>query len=141
MADAGHHELFEHLYGCLSILVSKSSSLLMFNSIIIAVYAIFVARGPQPLEWIPIGIGMVTVLISCFLLLSVVWVHWSTTTDLYDADEHALTLLRVWLKRTIKYRLAWNLAEVALAFLSVFLVLHFLLLPGPLQFIKMPVFW
>lgn len=77
-----HQELFDHLYGCLSILDAKSSSLLTFNSIIIAVLAIFMTRRLEGVEWIAINIGMASILVSCLLLLLVVWVHWSTTEDL-----------------------------------------------------------
>lgn len=40
-SDKGHARLFDHLYECLTILDDKSSTLLAFNSIIFAVYAIF----------------------------------------------------------------------------------------------------
>lgn len=122
--DHEHRDLFDHLYSCLSILDSKSSSLLTFNSIIIAVYAIFLSGNLRLVEWIPISVGMSTILISCFLLLSVVWVHWSTTGDLLDVEQHAFSLLQVRRIRTIKYRLAWYLAVAALGFLIFFLVLR-----------------
>lgn len=120
-----HQELFDHLYSCLSILDAKSSSLLSFNSIIIAVLAIFMTSKLERIEWIAINIGMASILVSCLLLLSVVWVHWSTTEDLADPEEHALILLNVRRSRTIKYRLAWYFAVAALGGLSAFLVLRF----------------
>lgn len=105
-----HGKLFDHLYGCLSILDSKSTSLLTFNSVIIAVFAIFMVGDPGGAAWIFVGIGMAAILMSCLLLLSVVWVHWSTTDHLTDHEKHALTLLQVRRARTIKYRLAWYLS-------------------------------
>ena len=122
-----HQQLFDHLYGCLSILDAKSSSLLSFNSIIIAVFAIFMTGELGRVEWIAINIGMASILVSCLLLLSVVWVHWSTTENLADLEKHALILLDVRRSRTIKYRLAWYFVVAALGDLSAFLVLRFII--------------
>lgn len=123
MANASQHQsLFDHLYGCLSILDSKSSSLLSFNSIIIAVFAIFMTRELTLVGWMLVDIGMASILASCFLLLSVVWVHWSTTDHLIDFKAHALTLLNVRRDRTLRYRLAWYLAVAALFLLALFLL-------------------
>lgn len=116
-----HQELFDHLYECLSILDSKSSSLLGFNSIIIAVFAIFMTGGSvSPVQWCTIAVGMAGVVVSCLLLLWVVWIHWSSTENLADLENHALVLLNVRRSRTIMYRLAWYLAVGAILCLSVF---------------------
>jgi len=124
--DPRHHGLFEHLYGCLSILDSKSSSLLVFNSIVILVYSIFMGRERSLtlVEQIFIAVGLITILVSCFFLLFVVWVVWSDTKDLSDADKHALTLLNARRSRTLKYRRAWWLALAGLVALSLFLGWH-----------------
>lgn len=125
MTNAHEHQaIFEHLYSCLSILDAKSSSLLTFNSIILAVFAIILPSTHGSSQWIAINTGMVTVLVSSLLLLSVVWVHWSTTDDLQDLEHHALTLLDVRRFRTIKYRLAWYLAVAAVFSLCAFLLLR-----------------
>ena len=118
-----HQKLFDHLYSCLSILDSKSASLLQFNSIIIAVFALFLTRenGLGLFGGISVGVGMAAVIISSLLLLSVAWVHWSTTEDFKNADGHAFNLLKVRIARTIKYRLAWYLAVTSVISLSVFL--------------------
>jgi hypothetical protein len=120
-----HQALFGHLYECLSILDAKSTSLLSFNSIIIAVFAIFMTAQLSSGEWIALNLGMTMVLISCLLLLWVVWIHWSTTANLGDLNGHALILLGVRRSRTIRYRLAWYLAVSAILSLSVFLALRF----------------
>lgn len=117
-----HESLFQHLYGCLSILDAKAQSLLGFNSIILAVFAIFLTR---PLSWgqsIAANAGMALILSSSLLLLSVVWIHWSTTTDLGDVDEHALRLLAVRNRRTLRYRVAWLLSVASLFALGLLLV-------------------
>lgn len=127
MANAkGHEEIFDHLYSCLSILDSKSSSLLAFNSIIIAVFAIFMTGDLGLSDWAILNGGMVSILISSLLLLSVVWVHWSTTENLADLENHALILLTVRKRRTIKYRLAWYLAVTSVLCLAGFIVMRLL---------------
>jgi len=124
--NKAHHALFDHLYECLSILDSKASSLLGFNSIIIAVFAIFMTGDLDQIGWIVVSIGMASILTSCLLLLSVVWIHWSTTENFLDLERHALILLRVRRVRTIRYRLAWYCAIFALGFcLPSLLVLPF----------------
>lgn len=119
-----HQELFHHLYDCLSILDAKSTSLLSFNSIIIAVFAIFMASEPRGFAWIAVNFGMAMILVSCLLLLSVVWVHWSTTANLEDRENHALILLDVRRSRTIKYRLAWYFSVAGMVGLSLFLAIR-----------------
>lgn len=71
-------------------------------------------------EWTAI-LGMALTLGSCFLLLSVVWVHWSTTDELKEPDRHAQVLLAVRRTRTIRYRLGWYLSISAIGCLSVLL--------------------
>jgi len=119
----GEDKLFDHLYGCLTILDSKSSSLLAFNSIIIAVFALFLT---VPIHLglyggLCVGVGMAAVIVSCFLLLSVVWVHWSTTDDFPNRDRHAFELLKLRKTRTLKYRLAWYFSVTSVVGLSAFL--------------------
>jgi len=110
-----NEKMFEHLYESLTILDSKSSSLLSFNSVLVAVFAIFVSTQARPVLWISGGIGLALTLVSSYLLLSVVWVHWSTTDHLGKGkvSEHELKLLDVRKQRTILYRWAWNLARAA----------------------------
>jgi hypothetical protein len=119
-----HRYLFDHLYSCLSILDEKSSSMLAFNSIIIAVFAIFMTRDLPLPEWIVTNVGMALILVSALLLLSVVWVHWSTTKDCADSSRHAATLLQVRNSRTFRYRLAWYFAVFSLISLCLLLVLR-----------------
>ena len=120
-----HQDLFNYLYSCLSILDSKSQSMLGFNSIILAVFAIFMTRDLTSAQWIVTNVGMATILMSSLLLLSVVWVHWSTTEDLADAHAHARTLLAVRNLRTLRYRLAWLLGVISLLALALVLILRF----------------
>ena len=120
-SEREHQELFDHLYECLSILDSKSASLLSFNSIIMAVFAIFMTGGGlSTTQLTAIIVGMVSVIASALLLLWVVWIHWSTTDNLTNLEDHALILLDVRRSRTVMYRLAWYLAVGAVVSLSGF---------------------
>jgi hypothetical protein len=119
-----HQKLFDQLYGCLSILDSKSASLLTFNSIIIAVFAIFMTGTLTRFQWTTITAGMTTVLTSCLLLLWVVWVHWSTTENLGDLERHALILLDVRRNRTVIYRLAWYFSVASVLCLAAFVAIR-----------------
>lgn len=121
-----HQELFAHLYGCLSILDSKCASLLSFNSIIIAVFAIFMTSDLKLTGWIVVHLGMALILVSALCLLSVIWVHWSTTDHLSDLKQHSVTLLQVRRSRTIRYRLAWYFSVLSLLCLSTFIAGRFL---------------
>lgn len=112
-----HKDLFDHLYSCLSILDAKASALLSFDSIVLAVYSIFLVQGETRYPFILAVLGMATILCSAMLLLWVVWVHWSTTHQLQDYEEHARTLLYVRRVRTIRYRLAWDFSVVSLLIL------------------------
>ena len=122
-----HQDVFDHLYTCLSILDAKSSSMLAFNSIIIAVFAIFMTRQPASAELILLNVGMAAILVSAFLLLSVVWVHWSPTGDLEDPEKHGRRLLQVRNSRTVRYRIAWYLAMISLLSLAGFVVVRLFL--------------
>ncbi len=66
--ETQHKALFDHLYECLTILDSKSASLLSFNSIIIAVYAIFLTQELDLASSTVISVGLASVIVSCFLL-------------------------------------------------------------------------
>lgn len=111
--DEEHKALFGHFYECLTILDGKSASLLSFNSIIIAVFAIFMAGAFTILEFVILNLGITLALIPSILLLFVVWIHWSTTADLSNLDQHAITLLKVRRTRTIKYRISWHFSASA----------------------------
>lgn len=123
--DKDHRALFDHLYDCLSILDGKSASLLSFNSIIIAVFAIFMTTTLSNFEFIIANIGIILVLVSSILLLVVVWIHWSTTKDFDDLKLHAITLLYVRRTRTIKYRFSWYFSICSIGSLVLFIIVRF----------------
>lgn len=105
---------FGFLYDNLSILDSKSASLLQFNAVILAVNAIFFASSSSHVLRYCLLVDLTLSIFSCIACLVVVWVHWSTTQDLLDSEQHGLVLLRVRDRRTELYRIAWWLAVTAL---------------------------
>lgn len=117
-------ELFAHLYDSLSILDSKTSSLLSFNSIILAIYAIFIVSADSVSQIVPMIIVMISLLVSSISLLNVIWIHWSTTEQLNNTTEHIKVLLQVRKSRTITYRIAWYFSVFALVSLIIFLILQ-----------------
>ncbi|MCA6525676.1 MAG: hypothetical protein IM570_06705 [Pseudanabaena sp. M179S2SP2A07QC] len=117
-------QVFTHLYGNLSILDAKSASLLQFNSVLVAIFTIFITSDKTPVVSYYIGVfGTLTTLISCALLLEVVWVHWSTNEHMGTVQEHALKLLEVRKERTILYRKAWNCSKFGLLTLILMLLI------------------
>jgi hypothetical protein len=114
--------LFEHLYACLSILDTKSQSLLGFNSIIIAVFTILLGRQLTTLGWVLAIAGVLLVTSCALLLLSVVPVRWSSTEDCNNPVLHKDRLLTVRNARTLRYRIAWFLAVVSMIDLAALFV-------------------
>jgi hypothetical protein len=113
---------FTHLYENLSILDAKSASLLQFNSVLVAIFTIFITSDKTSAFPFYIGsLGILTTLISCALLLEVVWIHWSTTEHMNTPEENTVKLLQVRKERTILYRKAWNCSKFGLMTLIVML--------------------
>jgi hypothetical protein len=117
-------DVFDHLYACLTILDSKSASLLGFNSIITAVFAIFLTQRLTARETFVANLGMAAVLVSAMLLLTVLWIRWATTDELADGGAYALQVLRVRNDRTVRFRVAWYFAIAALTALVLLLILR-----------------
>jgi len=105
--------IFAHLYDNLTILDAKCASLLQFNSVLMAVFAIFIAKIEPDDANIPGLLGILFALISSLFLLQVVWVHWSTSDHMQSPEKHMTKLLAVRRARTLFYRIAWNLSQVA----------------------------
>lgn len=119
--DPQHAKLFEHLYDCLTILDQKSSSMLQFNSIMMAIMAIFlVQQDIGQTARILLLLGLYSTMVSSAMLLWVIWVQWSVAQHMVDPVLHGETLLRKRNERTVLYRFAWNFAV-----LGVFLVAAF----------------
>ena len=121
-------DLFDHLYQSLSILDAKSQSLLGFNSLLAAVFAIFMQGDLIDKNRRFAAIGIALTLASSLLLLLVVWVQWSTPTEMSHRTTFPVTLLALRKERTIEYRLGWYLSSLAVLAL-VFLVGQLIMSP------------
>ena len=111
--EGEHWDEFQFLYENLSILDSKAASLLQFNSILLAVVAIFFTQTDGAARWVYL-VDLALNIVSCWLCLRVVWVSWSSTEDLSDPGRHGVNLVAVRDLRTRLYRKAWWLAAVSL---------------------------
>lgn len=123
-------EIFNFLYDNLNILDSKSSALLTFNSIIIAVLAVWTDDYDfatidewQILFYILYFVFFILLLISSLLSLISVYIFWSSTEDFNSPDENLKKLLKLREDRTIQYRRSWWLAFMGITgtFLTRFL--------------------
>lgn len=125
LGDGAQEPVFNHLYENLSILDAKSASLLQFNSVLVAVFTIFLTNDDVlKTASFYVGVaGILATLISCYLLLEVVWVHWSTNNHMTTPEAHALKLLEVRKERTILYRKAWNYSKGSLLSLLAMVVM------------------
>lgn len=111
--DEVSRSIFAHLYENLTILDAKCASLLQFNSVLMAVFAIFIAKIEPDEANVPGLLGILFALVSSLFLLQVVWVHWSTSDHMQTTEKHMTKLLAVRKARTLFYRIAWNLSQVA----------------------------
>ncbi|MFF0447367.1 hypothetical protein ACFYT4_13300 [Streptomyces sp. NPDC004609] len=121
-------DAFEHnyLYACLSILDSKAQALLSYVGILIASASISLSIFPRT---VTAGSVLVFSSLACSgmaaaLCLTVIWVHWTDTSDLERSDELFLKLLSIRNKRTVGYRLAWAMAQVATVLLLLGIILE-----------------
>ena len=124
--EPDHARLFDFLYQNLSILDSKASTLLSFNSVVLAVVAIIMTGTQNTGLNCFYFLSMLCLLVSCILCLCIVWIHWSTTDDMANIDQHASTLLKVRFKRTREYRIAWWLSLLSVLMLAVATLLRIL---------------
>jgi hypothetical protein len=123
LRDEEQRVLFDHLYENLSILDAKAASLLQFNSVLLAVFTLFLTDKIHVVAFYIGAVGILVTLISCYKLLEVVWVHWSTKDHMTTPENHGLKLLEVRKSRTIIYRTAWNYSKAAVVSLIVMVVL------------------
>lgn len=124
-------QLFDFFYQALNILDSKTSNLMRFNSIQFAICSLLISPNIKDSAlqgdfWstavISIAVGAILSFISAFILLTVIWVHWSETDDLTDAQSHLHRLLSIRNSRTRRYRIAWMVSMLSLLGLSIHLV-------------------
>lgn len=134
--DADKHELqlrlFEHLYGNLDALDNKTNSLIQMAAILAAAYTFVLIPYSDVLSahsvhydrsaaWL-FAMGVSYAAIAIYLCLRVIWVHWSSRSDLDNAEEHMKSLIGVRTQRTIRFRRAWTFSAISLAALIVLLL-------------------
>ncbi|MBF8274871.1 MAG: hypothetical protein HW380_3976 [Magnetococcales bacterium] len=119
-----HKEIFDHLYGCLSILDSKSASLLSFNAITSTIFSIYISDLSRTDYRIFIIVGIFLTLTSSLILLLVVRIRWSTQSELECLDCTALQLLYIRNKRTVLYRISWLLSFSSIVILMLWILLE-----------------
>jgi hypothetical protein len=131
--------IFVHFYSNLDTLDNKTNSLIQFSSVLTAIYAAlvgFVADSDkinfstkvefwEGVAWPHLTIGW-TLIVGALLafwatviLLTIEKVHWSSPQDLSDEDGHAMRLLDIRNKRTIRYRIAWQLSMYSIFLLAI----------------------
>jgi hypothetical protein len=130
--------VFTHFYTNLDILDNKTNSLIQFSSILTAIYIAIVGFVAQSIKvnfstaavfwgdvaWSGLTIGWTLTVGALFsflasvVLLLVEYVHWSSPRDLSDEAGHSLHLLEIRNKRTIRYRIGWQLSMFSLLLLA-----------------------
>lgn len=105
-------------YELLNILDGKASALLSFNGIFLAVLSIWL--GYVPLNYLHLALDAVFILLlaSSSLLLSVIWLRWSTLS------ETVAELDAVRRSRTKRYQRAWTLAQLSVAAVILISIAH-----------------
>ena len=115
---------FDFLYGNLSIIDSKASTLLTFNAIGLTVLAVWLQNIPP--NWLHFALDTVFVvfLISSAYCLGTAWLFWSPPSDYEDRDTQTLGLLEKRDFRTSLYHTAWKMASVAVVSLLLISIFH-----------------
>ena len=109
----------DFLYGSLSILDAKASSLLTFNAIGLTALAVWLEYIPPNWLHFTLDIIFIFFLFSCVFCLITVWVYWSQPSDLIDSERLTRMLLDKRNARTRLYRLSWVLAMIAVGALTI----------------------
>jgi hypothetical protein len=121
-------KIFDHLYDNLSIIDSKSASLLTFNAIGLAAISIWLGYVPPNQLHFWLDVVFVAFVSSCCLCLLAVFLYWSTKAGgrgrPRPAREVEATLLRKRRFRTWVYRFAWAISGLSVLALLVISIYH-----------------
>ncbi len=112
-----HEPRVRMYYYLLDILDTKTSALLTFNSVVLAVLALAAGRqgtGTSNIVWF----GMLLALFACLLCFSVVGVKWHFLDYRVDLGTECEDLARVVDSRTAKYKVSWALSALSMAVLG-----------------------
>lgn len=105
-------------YELLNILDGKASALLTFNAIALASISIWL--GYVPLNYLHLALDtiFIAMLVSCAMLLRIVWIKWAT------GHENLTELELVRSRRTRDYRIAWRVSMAAVICLIAVSITH-----------------
>lgn len=117
---------FEFLYGNLSILDTKASSLMAFNAIGLTALAVWLEYVPSNLLHLALDIVFVLLLLSSAICFWVVRVHWSPPEEFEQPQLQTITLLETRKRRTGRYRAAWLLSVISVAAFGLVSSIHML---------------
>jgi hypothetical protein len=120
--------ILDHLYDNLSIIDSKSASLLTFNAIGLAAISIWLGYVPPNQLHFWLDVVFVAFLVSCCLCLGAVILYWSTRREIEGGDVSANVveekLLRKRRNRTWAYRGAWTISGLSVLALLAISIYH-----------------
>lgn len=122
--DNNYKNVVDELYAHLSIIDSKSSALLTFNAIGLAVLAIWLEGIPPNLFHLYLDIVFVLVLVSCGFLLLTVKIYWDSSSANKSGGKSVAALLKKKRNRTDLYKAAWWISAISIFILTVLSVLH-----------------
>ncbi len=105
-------------YELLGILDSKSTGLLAFNTIFLTSLSVWLGYVPLNFMHLTLDLVFLALLVSCALLLGVIWLRWSREGD----SVAALDAVRQ--RRTRRYRVAWVLSAASVGIVIVVSSVH-----------------
>jgi hypothetical protein len=105
-------------YELLNILDGKASALLTFNAIFLTSLSVWLGYIPLNFFHLTLDIVFLALLISCALLLQVIWLQWSTL------KESAQALESIRRKRTMHYHRAWKIAKYCIMVVVLVSLVH-----------------
>jgi hypothetical protein len=106
----------DHLYASLNILDGKAIGLLTYDAIVLAATSLVlsISHGTFSPGTILIFVSLVLTAIAASLCLRVIWIFWTETPDLEDSQAEFIKLLDVRSRRTIAFRIAWIMSQLAM---------------------------
>jgi hypothetical protein len=116
----------DYLYDCMSILDTKASGLLQYDSIVLAAATLALTFFPKSTSFgaILLFISLILSGLSSVASLQVIWVYWTETVDFSNPNDEFIILLNTRNHRTVMYRIAWMLAQVSVVFLIVGIIVR-----------------
>ena len=117
MLETTNPNIKEH-YELLTILDNKSSGLLTFNAIFLASISVWLGYVPLNYLHLTLDIVFLALLVSCFYLLTVIRLRWSS----HGESAEVLNDLRT--GRTGRYRLAWVISATSICVVVVVTLVH-----------------